>query len=83
MKHYGGGPVQRGIGKVGGQTGRANEAANAKAEGSTIAMKMPKAVTSKVTIGKGDAIHGKMKAQSSGSHGGNVHAGKYHKPFGG
>jgi hypothetical protein len=83
MKHYGGGPVQGGIGKVGNQTGMANERVNAKAEGSTIAMSLPKAVTSKVMIGKGDAIHGKMKGQSAGSHGGNVHAGKYHKPFGG
>lgn len=33
--------------------------------------------------GKGLALHGKMPGKSAGSHGGNVKAGKYHKPFGG
>lgn len=74
--HFGGGPDPKGIGKVGPKPA-------GPPGGKSSAMKVSAAVSNKITIGKGDAIHGKMKGQSSGSHGGNVHAGKYHKPFGG
>ena len=73
-QHYGGGPVQGGIGKVG-SAGKSMQSKSTK-------MNVAAAIQNKITIGKGDALHGKMKGQSAGSHGGNVHAGKYHKPFG-
>lgn len=78
--HFGGGPDPKGIGKVGKQTGAMNERANAKAEGSTQSVKVPAAYNQKISIGKGDALHGKMAGQSFGGYGGaNVHSGKYHK----
>lgn len=74
LGHYGGGPVTGGIGKVGAKpAGPPNS--GVKTFGNA------PAVTKKITIGKGGYLHGEMKGQSSGSHGGNVKAGKYHKPF--
>lgn len=74
-KHFGGGPVQGGIGKV----GKAGKSMQSK----STPMNVSSAISQKISMGKGSTLHGNMKGQSSGSHGGNVKAGKYHKPFGG
>ena len=75
MKHYGGGPITGGIGKVG---AKSKGAPNSK----PVKMKVPSAINNKVNISKGDYLHGEMSGQGSGGHGGNVKAGKYHKAFG-
>lgn len=76
-KHFGGGPVQGGIGKVG-KAGKSMQSVSKP-------MNVSSAISSKIDLTgkKASTIHGNMKGQSSGSHGGNVKAGKYHKPFGG